>query len=419
MKTASRKGLRVGCCVVLLCASGVWAQDWPQWRGPNRDARVTGFTAPKKWPKELTQKWKVTVGDGVATPSLVGDKLYVFSREGGNEVVRCLNAADGKEHWQDKYETGGATGPASGFSGPRSSPTVAEGKVVTFGVRGILSCYDAGTGKLHWRKDTKGWPGFFVSSSPIVVDGLCIAEIGGRDGGGMVAFELATGNEKWKWSGDNPAYASPVLLSVDGTRSVVAEMDKSIVAIGVADGKLLWKVDYAVGGGGKGRGYNAANPVVEGETVVYSGSGRGTRAVKIEKKGSELAAKELWSNPDNSVQFNTPIVKNGLVFGITSNDNLFCIAADGKTAWSAPIGGGGGGAGGRSRPGYGSVVDAGSVLLALSPRGELIVFQPSDKKFEQVARYKVASGDTYAYPILAGNRIFVKDRDAVTLWTIE
>ena len=96
------------------------AADWPQWRGPNRDAKVTGFTAPATWPQALTQRWKVTVGEGVATPALVGDKLYVFSRQGADEVTRCLDAATGKELWQDKYEAQAPTRPGS--SPARSSP---------------------------------------------------------------------------------------------------------------------------------------------------------------------------------------------------------------------------------------------------------------------------------------------------------
>src|SRR5438105_2221543 len=89
-------------------AQNLKAADWPQWRGPNRDAKAAGFAAPKTWPKELTQKWKVTVGEGDSTPALAGGKLYVFARQEGNEITRCMDAASGKELWQDKYEAMGA-----------------------------------------------------------------------------------------------------------------------------------------------------------------------------------------------------------------------------------------------------------------------------------------------------------------------
>src|SRR4051812_31908324 len=159
------------------------AQDWPQWRGPNRDGKTAGFEAPKTWPKELTQKWKVTLGEGVSTPALVGDKLYVFSRQNGGEIARCLDAGDGKEIWQQKYDALGATGPASGFSGPRATPSVQEGKVVTYGVRGMLSCLEAKEGKVLWRKEefNGGAPRFFTASSPLVVDGMCVAQLGGGE----------------------------------------------------------------------------------------------------------------------------------------------------------------------------------------------------------------------------------------------
>jgi outer membrane protein assembly factor BamB len=406
-------------CVQLLSASGVSGQDWPQWRGLNRDARVTGFNVPKMWPKELTQKWKVTVGDGVATPALVGDKLYVFSLQDGNETLRCLDASTGKEIWADKYPTQGADGPARSFAGPRSSPTVADRKVVTLGVRGTLSCLDAATGKVFWRNDDfKGRsPRFYTSNSPIIVDGLCIVQLGGESNGAIVAYDLATGKEKWKWADDGTAYASPVLLTIDGVRSIVAETATNIVAVSVADGKLLWKTPFAV----QGRGYNACTPVVEGQTVVFSGSSRGTRAVKLEKRGAEIVGKELWTNSEHSVQFNTPVLKNGLVFGLSERDVLFCIDSQtGKTAWTAPAPKGtGSGGGGRGRAGYGSIVDVGGVLLALTPSAQLVVFEPNDKEFKQIASYRLADGDTYAYPVVSGNRVFVKDREAVTLWRME
>src|SRR5438445_13448714 len=94
-------GVLVG-CALLLSAHGVWTQDWPQWRGPNRDNKVTGFLAPKTWPKALTQKWKVTVGDGESSPVLVGDKIYVFARQGGDEGAMCLDAGSNQELWKAK-----------------------------------------------------------------------------------------------------------------------------------------------------------------------------------------------------------------------------------------------------------------------------------------------------------------------------
>lgn len=398
---------------MLLNAGSALGQDWPQWRGPNRDAKAAGFTAPKSWPKELTEKWKITVGEGVATPALVGDKLYVFCRADGNEILRCLDAGTGKEIWQEKYPAQAPTRPGSGFKdefvGPRSSPTVADGKVVTYGVRGTLSCYDAASGKPIWRKDDKGTiPQFFTSSSPIVVNGLCIIQLGGESKGAITAFDLANGDEKWKWSGDGNAYSSPVLLILDGSKVLVAETATKIVALGIADGKLLWETPFPK----QGRSYNACTPMVDGQTVVYSGSGgRGTKAVKIEKQGDALTAKELWSNKDNGCQFNTPVLKKGLVFGLSDRDALFCINAEtGKTAWTVPNIGKGG---------YGSIVDAGPVLFALSPKSELIVFESSDKEFKQLAKYKVADSETYAYPVIAGNRVYVKGRETLTLWTIE
>lgn len=391
--------------VSAICGS---AQDWPQWRGANRDAKATGFKLPKEWPKELTQKWSTPVGAGDSSPALVGDKLYVFSREGGDEVIRCLDASSGKEIWKDKYEVAAISGPAAGLhSGPRSSPTVANGKVVTLGVSGILSCLDAASGKKLWRKDDFSglWPKFYTSSSPIVTENLCIAQLGGESEGGIVAYDLATGDQKWKWTGDGTAYASPVLLSVGGTKMIVTLTAKKIVGIAVTDGKLLWEEPFAA----QGRAYNAATPIVDGQTVIYAGAGRGTKAVKIERTGDGFAAKELWSNPDNAVQFNTPVLKGSQIYGVSQNGAIFCLdAKDGKTLWTTTLGG----------RGFGSVVDAGSALLALTPQGDLVAFEPSDKEYKKLAGYKVGS-DTYAYPIAAGKGVYVKDKEAVTVWAIE
>jgi outer membrane protein assembly factor BamB len=399
------------------------AQDWPQWRGPNRDAKAAGFVPPKTWPKKPNQQWKVAVGEGVATPALVGDKLYVFSRQSGAEVTRCLEAATGKEIWQDKYDSLGATGPASGFSGPRASPAVSENKVVTLGVRGVLSCLDAAKGTVLWRKEEykSAYPRFFAASSPLIADHFCLAQLGGGDNGVVIACDLADGKEKWKWTGDSPAYASLSLLNVDGVKLVVAMTETKIVALTLAEGKQVWQTPFLV----PGRGYNAATPLTDGSTLIYAGSGRGVTAVQLTRKADAFEAKELWKNPDSSVMFNTPVARNGMLFGLTAGNELFCLNAQGKTAWTAPVsapaaeGAPEGGRGRMGRGGYGSIVDAGSVLLALTPSSELVAFEPTDKAFTELGRIKVADSPTYAYPVASKNRIFIKDQDSVMLLTLE
>ena len=409
MKNRNRTTVIVVGCVVLVGAGAVLAQDWPQWRGPNRDGKVAGFTAPQKWPEALAQKWKVTVGGGDGTPALVGDRLYVLTRQDANEVILCLNAADGKEIWRNGYAVQAFSGPDSrDHSGPRSSPAVADGKVCTLGVTGIVSCVDAASGKLLWRKDDfpGSWPRFHAASSPIIVDGMCVVQLGGPSGGGIVAYALATGDAKWKWTDDGAAYASPVLMTVEGTKQIVALTDKLVVGVAVADGKLLWQIPFPT----TGMAYNAATPIVDGQTVIVTGQGRGTKAIKIEKQADAFKASDLWSNPDLAPQFNTPILKDGFLYGLSGKGNLFCInAKTGQTAWTDTT----------SRGNFGAMVDAGSCLMLLPQKSQLIVFQPSDKAYTEVASITVADKQTYAQPIVAGKRIFVKDQDSVTLFTVD
>ncbi|MHC4394304.1 MAG: PQQ-binding-like beta-propeller repeat protein [Planctomycetota bacterium] len=409
MKNTNQSKTVMAACVILFTTACVCANDWPQWRGPNRDGKVSGFTEPKEWPKQLTLKWKITVGSGDASPALVGDKLYVFTRQGADEVTLCVNTAGGKEIWKDKYPAQAVTGAAARHPGPRSSPAVAEGKVVTMGVGGVLSCLDAATGKLIWRKDPfpKVVPRFFTSVSPIIVDGMAVAHLGGKGNGAVIAFDLKTGDRKWQWTAEGPEYASPVLLAVEGTKQFVTLTEKSIAGIAAADGKLLWQLPFVP----QRRAYNAATPIVDGQTVIYTGAGRGTKAVKLEKKADGFAAKQLWSNPDVATQFNTPVLKDGLLFGLSNSNNLFCInARTGRTEWLDENKSGSGG--------FAAVVSAGSCLMALPSSSELIVFKPDDEKFTEIARYKVAETPIYAHPVISANRVFVKDQESLALWML-
>ena len=410
MKKTILFNVLIATCVILICSALILAQDWQQWRGTNRDGKVNGFKIPKEWPAELTQKWKVTVGFGDSTPALVGNKLFVFSRQGNEEVIRCLDAKNGKELWIEKYEAQAVTGPPSRHPGPRSSPVVANGKVVTIGVGGVISCLDAATGKVSWRKDPfpKVVPQFFTAMSPMIVNGMAIAHLGGKGNGAIFAYNLANGEKKWQWADEGPEYASPSLLTVEGTKQIVTLTEKSVVGINVADGKLLWQLPFAP----ERRAYNAATPIIDGQIVIYTGAARGTKAVKIEKKDGGFTPKELWSNAEVAPQFNTPVLKNGLLFGLSNRGNFFCLnSQNGQTVWIDPAQ--------TDRGGFTSIVDVGSVILALPSSSELIVIKPSEKEYTELARIKVSETAIYAHPVIAGNRIFIKDQETLTLFTVE
>jgi len=384
------------------------AQDWPQWRGMNRDSKVAGFKVPQTWPQQFNQTWKVTVGLGDATPALANNKIYVFTRKGDNEILQCLDASTGKQVWQSAdYTAVVVTGAAESHPGPRSSPTVAEGKVVTVGVGGDISCFDAANGKLLWRNEEfKGAvPKFFTGMSPLVTSGICIAHLGGPNAGQYVAFDMTTGSIKWKTAGECPTYASPALLTVDGTKQVVFQTLTKLISLNIPDGVQLW--EYATPAG-TGRTEAASSPVVDQQKIYYTGNLNGVNAIEIRKQGASYVVNKLWTNPDFCTKYNTPVLKDGFLYGFSNQSRLFCInASNGQTAWSDD----------KPNKEFGSIIDAGSVLVALSSISNMIVLKPDGKAYSQVAMIKVSDNAVYAQPVLSGNRIFIKDNESLTLFT--
>jgi outer membrane protein assembly factor BamB len=396
--------------LTLIFITQLSAQDWSQWRGNNRDGKVEGFTTPGQWPLKLAQQWKVTVGTGDATPALVGNKLYVFTRQGDQEVILCLDADNGKELWRNQYQAQEVTGAAARHPGPRSSPAVGEGKIVTIGVAGIISCLDAATGKLAWREDPfpGAVPTFFTSMSPMILDGMCIAHLGGTGNGALIAYNLDSGTEKWRWSEEGPEYSSPVLTTVSGTKQIVTLSEKSIVGINAADGKKLWLLPFVP----QSRAYNAATPIVDGQRIIYTGAGRGTGMISIEKQGNGFTTRDIWNNPEVAVQFNTPVLKDGMLFGMTNMGKLFCLeAVTGKTLWIDSFQ--------LDRGGFAAILDVGEVMMVLPSNPELIAFKPEGNSFTELGRTKVADSPTYAHPVISGKTMYIKDSDSVICWNIQ
>ncbi len=397
---------------VVLLSTGLLmckAQDWPQWRGTNRDGRVTGFKVLQTWPRQLNQSWKVDIGLGDATPALVKDRLYVFSRIGNNEVLHCLDALTGKQVWQSAgYPADVVTGPASSHPGPRSSPAVGEGKVVTIGVGGDIACFDAATGKLIWRNEEfKGAvPQFYTGMSPLLSDGVCFANLGGPQTGQFVAFDLATGSVKWKTPGEGPAYGSPVLITIDGSKQILFQSQTKLASLNIPDGKVLWEYQTPVGAG---RVQNAASPVVDQNKVYYTGLNNGVNAIEIKKQSNEFTVNKLWTNPDFSTSYCTPLLKDGYLYAFSTNGRLFCVnAVNGQTGWTDES----------AFQNFGSLIDAGSVIIGLSSNSIFIVLKPDRQKSNLIAQIKLSEIGIYAHPILSGNRIYIKDSESLTMFTL-
>ncbi|MBI3821781.1 MAG: PQQ-like beta-propeller repeat protein [Planctomycetes bacterium] len=401
-------------CFLLLSAGWTSAQDWPQWRGPNRDNKVAGFTEPKTWPKELTKKWKVTVGIGESSPVLVGDRVYTLGRQDGEEATACLDAATGNEVWKVKYAAGFAASGDGGYPGPRSTPAVGEGRICTLGVNGQLICRDAASGKEIWRQD-KGYPKFHTSASPIIANGQCIALAGS-----LTAFDLGNGKLVWSAPSVKAGYGSPVFMTVDGVKQIVTPCADALVGVDAKNGKVLWDVKI-----GTAWQNNYSTPIVDGDMVYYSitpaGKGKGGKgdpnaatgfiALAISKKGDTFLAKQIWKAAP-AAGYHTPILANGRIFGVgAAGKNFFCLdPKTGEELWKDAT----------PRGQCGSIVNAGSVLFALNADKDLIVMRPSAKKYEEVTKYRVSDSETWCVPIIAGNRVFVKDRaGSLTLWTIE
>jgi len=390
------------------------AQDWPQWRGPNRDGVLAGFSEPKSWPEKLTPIWKVSVGVGHSSPVVAGGQVFLHSRQEEKEVVSCLDLTNGKLVWQESYAVPYSMNPAAvgHGKGPKSTPALAGGRLYTFGITGILSCFEMKTGKLFWRKEfSKGFketsPLFGASASPVIDRGLLIVNIGGHDQGALTAFDALTGEVKWTCKGDGPGHASPIIADFGGTRQVVTETQNHLVGVDVSNGKLLWSIPFRTE-----YDQNIVTPLLYRQTLIYSGVFKETTEIKVLKKGDSWATETVWANPAVSMYMSSPIVSGDLLYGFSHRNKgqFFCLdARTGATLWTSD---------GRFGENA-AVVSAGEVLFLLTNESQLLIARKNPKKFDVFRRYAVAESPTWAHPVVVGHRVLIKDVSSLALLSLE
>jgi outer membrane protein assembly factor BamB len=384
--------------------------DWPQWRGPNRDGAAASFEEPQTWPDKLTRRWKVEVGLGYASPLVVGDRIYQFSRQGGDEVMSALDAESGKVLWRTAYPARFTMNPAAAphGEGPKSTPAFANGKLYSIGMTGIVTAFDAATGRQLWQKPASPVATLYTthSFSPLVDRGLVIFHVGGHNQGALTAFDANTGDVKWRWTGDGPAYASPIVADFDGTRQVVTFTQDNLIGVDAATGALLWKRAYSVP-----YTQNNITPILYNQTLIVSGLEQPVVALRVVHQGGRWDLQNVWENKDVSLSMSNAVVVRDTLFGMSARKSGQFFALDaksGKTLWT-----------GEPRQGTNAaIVRAGDILFLLKDNAELVVARANPARFEPLRTYSVADSATWAQPTVSGKRLFVKDVSWLTLWTV-
>jgi hypothetical protein len=405
----------IGLTIGLAWGSTVAAQqtptDYTQWRGGTRDGSASAFTAPNTWPEQLTRRWKVEVGEGYATPLLVGNRLYTLTRRDGNEVMAALDAETGKSIWETRYPAphkiaGGAQGHGQG---PKSTPLFNDGKLYTLGITGIVSCFNAADGRLLWQKPAPSVETLYNNSamSPIADRGAVIYHVGGHNEGALTAFDATTGNIRWAWRGDGPGYASPMIATIGGMRQVVAITQKAVVGVSADSGELLWERPWLTQFSN-----NAITPIVLDDVVVVSGFEKGVTAFRPVVRNGKWETETRWENAEVSMFMSNPVLVGDTLYGLSqrASGQLFALSArTGKVLWLGPP----------REATNSAVVKAGNVLFFLNDDGELIVARSNPEKLDVIRRYMVAESATWAQPTISGRRLFVKELSALTMWTVD
>ncbi|HYE86809.1 MAG TPA: PQQ-binding-like beta-propeller repeat protein [Vicinamibacterales bacterium] len=394
--------------------------DYPQWRGAGRDGAAT-FSAPLTWPDTLTKKWQVEVGIGYSAPITVGARVYAFSRQGEDEVMRALDAATGTVVWETKYNATFTPNPAATRThgtGPKSTPTFADGRLYTLGMSGIVSAFDAASGKLLWQKPRpEAEPLYHTAMSPLVDRGLVIVHVGGHNNGALTAFDARTGDVKWSWAGDGPSYGSPVAADLAGTRQIITMTQDHLVGVSAATGELLWKRPYTVRSTRNAVTpivYNPSSPASTGAPsaiVIVSGLGMPITGFKLINKGGQWSFEDVWVNNDASMDMSTGVVVGDTLYGFSHRNSGQYFAVDantGQTRWLSDP----------RQADNAAVVRAGNLWFALDTLGELKVVRANPQQFEILKRYDVADSATWAQPVLAGQKILIKDLSTIALWAL-
>jgi outer membrane protein assembly factor BamB len=404
-------------CLSLICFFAMTAigqaEDWPQWLGPNRDGSSSEEVAA--WKEAPKVAWKKSVGEGHSSPIVAKGKVFLnYRREKKDsktkafeEILVAYDAKSGEVLWETVCADTTKFSNIFG-NGPRATPSVANNRVFTLGVTGVLSCFDSNKGKLLWQKDTLKEFNvdnlfFGVSGSPLADGDLVLLNVGAKNAS-IVAFKCSSGDTAWKKLDDPSSYSSGIALGKDKQRQAIFLTGKGLVSINPADGSPWWDQPFV-----DSLNESSTTPVHVGDLLIVSTIMSGSMAIELgEKDGKPEIKKIAWKNPDLTCYFSTPVaVGKEHLYAVTGSSNflksqadLHCVeTATGKVLWTRP----------KVGKYHACLIRTGDdKLLMLEENGDLVLFQPDPKEYRELARTHVC-GMTWAHPALSDGRVFVRD----------
>jgi outer membrane protein assembly factor BamB len=373
--------------------------DFPQFLGPNRNATVEVPPFDMDWtshPPRLI--WKKPIGAGWSSFAVVGNYAVTQEQRGNDECVTCYALPSGDLLWTHA-DPGRFSATLSG-DGPRSTPTVDDGRVYTLGALGRLNCLEGRSGEVVWTHDIikenkSSVPQWGKSCSPLVVDGVVIVSAGGKHSHSIVAYDKQTGEVAWHAGDDTSSYASPRLAELAGERQILMVNQHSVTAHAPDDGRLLWKFDWS---GGEPKVPDAV-AVDDRHVFISAGYGVGCQLLEIERSSdAELSPKSLWNNKLLKPKFTNVVVHDGHVYGLDDGRALVCLdLKDGKRRWRG------------GRYGHGQILLVNDELLVQAESGEVALVEASPERFKELSRFAALDGQTWNNPIVAGRLLFVRN----------
>jgi outer membrane protein assembly factor BamB len=375
--------------------------DYAQFLGPGRDGVLTGVGLARDWdavpPRE---RWRRPVGAGWSGFAVAGDFAVTLEQRDEQELVTGYDLRTGELRWT--HGTATRFDETIGGPGPRSVPTIVDGRVYALGGTGRLHALELRTGAPLWSRDIVSENGavvpiYGVSGSPLVIDGLVVVEAGGPDGASLVAYDAETGERRWSGGDDPAAYGSPAVVELAGRRQIVVFNGVGPTGHDAADGRVLWQYPWP-------DVERVSQPVVlTGDRVfVSTGYGIGGKLLRVAPDADgRLEPTVLWESLSMKAKFTDVVHREGYLYGL-DDGILACVDVEtGERVWKG------------GRYGHGQLILADDLLVVSSERGEVALVEATPSGYKELGRFEAIAGKTWGHPALAGGTLVVRnDREA-------